>query len=270
MAEGSFDGWPTGATREYSLISELEREAQRARNQLFGGNGLTLEQLVSALEKLLMVKDFQSLQTICYQLPRHALTQPELVSALFRFAFLSGNGLEAKQLAERLKEMAPANQADQKLQDLISRIHEAPPPVGQLPPPDLKDYVFDLGDSHYSMKMAFRCHACQSDYLETTGWGIMVLRPSYCPQCLEPSLLSPDFLVGVLKRYHAHDGQKGFRKVDRELNRLVTTWHLKADYPAQGWFDGVNLAEPLMLPILRMLIRAMYLEKYVRSMERRQ
>jgi hypothetical protein len=131
----------------------------------------------------------------------------------------------------------------------------------------LVDYAFDLHDSHYRMTLGLRCPTCGSDYLEIIGWGIMVQRPTHCAHCLEARRIHPDFLAGLLRRFHRHDGGQGFRNMDRQLFDLVNTWHLKDDFPPEGRLNGINLAEPLMLPILRLLIRGMYLERYVKAEE---
>jgi len=248
------------------LIADLERDAEQARIKLNKGEIQSLEQLVSALEKLLAVKDFNVLPPVFAQLPESAGNQPPIISAFLRFLFLSGDRQRARNLASKIKqddpEIVPA-----ELELLIERLSKPSPPLKSLEPPLLKDYAFDLHDSHYSMKMLLHCPACGLSYIETTGWGIMILRATYCSHCLEPRLIHPDFLGDVLRHYHDSDGREGFRKVDEELFKLVTTWHLQGDYPSEGRLGELNLADPLMLPILRMLIRGMYLERYVKEEE---
>ena len=245
-------------------LSRLFLEAEQDYSLLRENRNLSVERIALAMEKPLAIKNVQGLNQIFEKLPKETFSSPQILSCLLRFLFLSGEENQAKKIAQDLLKDT-AEISDAGLDELVQKILREPQALESLKEPRVIDYELDLHDSHYSMNMLLICEACGCEYLEKTGWGIMILRPTYCTCCLEPRLISPDFLVSVFKKYHIHDGGDGFRKVDRELLNLVTTWHLKEDFPAEGYLDGMNLANPLVLPILRMLIRGMYLERYVKT-----
>lgn len=249
-----------------AVISRVGREADQARNLLRTGRGLTPDQLAWALDQLLAVRDFGFARLIFSQLPPQCYNHPQIVSAFLRSLFLWGERDKARKIAQFIEGSQPRrHNAD--LLKLTAVVLQPIPEMDSLPEPQLVDYAFDMHDSHYRMTLGLRCPTCGSDYLEIIGWGIMVLRPTHCAHCLEARRIHPDFLAGLLRRFHRHDGGQGFRKMDRQLLDLVNTWHQKDDFPPEGRLNGINLAEPLMLPILRMLIRGMYVERYVKAEE---
>ncbi|MCX6641687.1 MAG: hypothetical protein NTW14_14575 [bacterium] len=252
------------ALNSNSVIQYLESKAETARSRLASGQNLTIQDLRTALDTLLAVRDFRILNIIFRQLPPAALKQPDIAFVLLKFLFLSGNHKQALCIIEDIENQHP-DYRDEKYLKLTQRIKQYPPYLSALPTPQILDYSFDVVDSHYSMKMAIHCPACDTEYLEVIGWGMMVLRPSSCPYCLSPRLLSPDFLISVLQKWHRHDGESGFRRIDEEIHNLVAGWHQSQEYPEEGLYRDINLGDLLALPIQRMLVRNMYIEHHVQT-----
>lgn len=247
-------------------ISDLRKEADRAIADLHNSKRLNVEQLASALETLLAAKDSVGLNQILKKLPPEAFQAPRILSCLLRFLHANGEQDQAKKIVQDLAKNR-MEISDPGLSLVVQRIAAEPEALESLPEPQVVDYEFDLHDSHYRMNLLLRCGACGCDYMEKIGWGIMVLRPTHCPHCLESRLIHPEFLVGLLKKYHLHDGESGSRPVDQHLYQLVSEWNHQEDFPAEGTYEGINLADPLLLPILRHFIREMYLERYVKCGE---
>ena len=240
----------------------LETRANQAVTLLKQGGKLSLEQITDALEALLVVKDLPPLQAALQQLPQQAFTHPGIIAVYLKYLFASGDRSQAVRFAQDIRNN-PNRTHNDNIENLLDCVLRPVPEQKDLQRPHLLDYAFDLDDSHYSMKLLLECSNCRQLHLEKIGWGIMILRVSFCPGCLIPVLISPDFLVETLDIYHTHDGGTGIRQIDRELYRLVSEWHLEEGYPEEGYFKDSSLAGPLMLPILRHLIRDMYLERYV-------
>ncbi len=249
-----------------SQFSRLEQSAAAAKTTL-EDNHLNPDQLAEALEKLLAVKDTKTMQTVFQQLPPDSFNNNKISSIFLRYLFASGDNQKAVYFAEKLK-LGKVHASDTELAPIIEQVLKPAPSKDQLPKPNLIDYEFDLDDSHYSMKLLLKCPSCGAVHLRKIGWGVMILRVNHCPKCLKPALISPEFIAETMHKYHTDDGGEGIRQIDRELYNLVSNWHLEESYPEEGFLNGSNLAEPMMLPTLRSLIKGMYLEKYVHSGEK--
>jgi hypothetical protein len=245
-------------------LQDLQETAREAQRVLQSGAGLTPQILITCLESLLLAGDLDSVRLVLDQLPKEAFSSPPILSILLRFLVVSGDLDRAGQFASEISRDNP-DLPQGELAALIDRILQAQPDLADLSEPRVADYDFDLHDSHYRLIMLLQCDYCGCNYVESTGWGLMVLRPTACRNCLESHKISPDFLVGLLQKYHTSDGQTGLRKIDDELRRLVSNWHLLDEYPESGSLDETNLADPLMWPILRELVRVIYTERYVKS-----
>ncbi len=242
-------------------LRSLKARARTARSRLSSGTEISLSELVSIVEDLLAAKDLSTAQQIFRQIPQSAYRQAPIVSLFLTYLVLCGETDQAARFARDLRASHP--ELPGKLNETVQTILSPLPDPERLPPPEIADYSFDLDDGHYRTEMLVHCRECGIRYLEKTGWGMMVLRPSYCPRCLCVSLISPDFLIGVMRRFHRHDGGRGRRKVDGEINRVVSYWHLEEELPEAATYHGVRLAEPLMLRVQRHLVREMFLERWV-------
>lgn len=223
---------------------------------------MALPDIIDAVVALLQNKDVKEAQVIFKQLPETAYNHPRIVALFLRYLVQSGEVQQAERFAAEIRRSNPAME-DTDLAKLLNQILAPLPEPEELPDPLVLDYQFDLQDGHYSMKMLLECPYCGSAFVAKTGWGIMVLRPAFCTACLKPSLISPEFLVDVLKKYHSSDGNRGLRDIDQQIFNTVGSWHLADDFPEEGYRRGVNLGEPMMLRIQRLLVRELYLEKYI-------
>jgi len=226
------------------------------------GNPLSLPQIVESADILLQNRDLKLAQMILKQLPQEAFNHHRIVAIFLRYLVQSGEQKQAERFASEIRRTNFVLE-DKDLAALLNQILAPLPDPEELPHPLVLDYEFDLQDGHYSTTMLLECPFCGSAYVANTGWGIMILRPAVCYACLKPSLISPEFLVENFQKFHISDGNTGLREIDQQIFRTVGSWHLSDDFPMEGFKDGINLAEPLMLRIQRLLVRNIYLEKHV-------
>jgi hypothetical protein len=239
----------------------LKEQAESARSLLQSGTEISLPELIPIVDILLQTKDLSTAQQVFQQLPQAAFQQAPIVALFLKYLVICGETDQVARFASELRASHPDLPED--LKTTVERILTPLPEPEKLPSPEITDYTFNLDDGHYRTEMLLFCRNCRTRYREKTGWGMMVLRPSFCPRCLSASLISPDFLVGAMQRFHRDDGEQGFRQVDQQINRLISRWHRDDNLHEEGTYHGVQVAEPLMLRVQRWLVKEMFRERWV-------
>jgi hypothetical protein len=247
-------------------LEEIHRKTVKARSVVNSGQTLSIPEIAETLNVLLIARDLSFSQEIFRQLPPQAFQRPDIAAMFLRYLVLCSEHEQAERFAADIRQ-SNRSLPEGSLANVIDCILNPIEDLEQLSYPEVCDYSFDLEDGHYRMTFLLECPHCHRQYKESTGWGVMVLRPSFCAWCLHPSLISPDFLVNTLKKFHIQDGKKGFRKIDDEINRIVSEWHLSEEFPPAGYYGNINVAEPLMLRVQRLLVKELYLERLIRREE---
>jgi len=178
---------------KFSKFSVLEEEAARAKLSLENNGHLNATKIAETLDKLLLVRDTKTMQTVFQQLPPEDFSNTRIVSSFLRYLFATGDNDKAIYFAEKLKNGDNVS-SDPELAYIVEEVLRPTPEESQFPKPNTIDWKFEMTDNQYILTLLLQCDSCGTLHQQKIGLSEMVQHINRCPKCLKPVLINPEFI----------------------------------------------------------------------------